>query len=82
MIPTDPSLQQSFNLGRDRNDQSGSRRFVSFTVFVECVIISMQYSGVSSAVSVAWPVNIHPSQHASVYNPGCTYTLWGEIKSK
>ena len=47
----------------------------SVDLFVECVIISMLYSGVSSAVSVVRPVNIHPSLDASMYNPGCTSTL-------
>ena len=44
--------------------------------------MSMLYSVVSSAASVVRPVNIHPSLDANIYNPGCTSTLWGKIKSK
>ena len=82
MIPIDSSLQKSSRLGFVGNDLSGIGRLVSFTVFVECVIISMLYSGLSSAASVVRPVNIHPSLDASMYNPGCTSTLWSKIKSK
>ena len=82
MIPIDSSLQKSSRLGFVGNDMSGIGRLVSFTVFVECVIISMLYSGVSSGASVVRPVNIHPSLDASMYNPGCTSTLWGKIISK
>ena len=70
MIPIDSSLQKSSRLGFVGNDLSGIGRLVSFTVLVECVIISMEYSGVSSAASVVRPVNIHPS-----WMPACTFLV-------
>ena len=76
LIPIDSSLQKSSRLGFVGKDLSGVRRLVSFTVFVECVIMSMLYSVVSSVASVVRPVNIHPCLDASIYNPGCTSTLW------
>ena len=83
MIPIDSSLQKSSRLGFFfGNDLSGISRLVSSTVFVEYLIISMLYTGVSSVVSVVRPVNIHHSLVASMYNPGCTSTLRGKIKSK